>query len=140
MVERFRALIRLHAAREDDVRRRIGALETQRAAVLERITKLEAERSAAEHWSQPELREQAVRFWSLVTSRITTAGIELARGDREIDVLRGELAEAHRQRATFEKLAERDATVAGQRALRAEGRRLDEFAAVRRILAAGAQP
>lgn len=140
MAERFHALIRLHAAREDDVRRRIGVMETQRSSVLERIAMLEAERAAAVQLSEPAMREQAMRFWVLVTSRITAAGIELARGEREIDVLRGDLAEAHRQRVTFEKLAERDAKAAERRALRTEGRRHDEFAAVRRILAAGAQP
>lgn len=140
MPKRFSALIRLHAAREDEVRRRIGALETQRSAVLERITGLESERATAACWNDSALREQAVRFWALITARITAAGVELTKSERDIDVLRIELAEAHRQRATFEKLAERDARAAQQRALRIEGRRHDEFAAVRRILAAGAKP
>lgn len=140
MPERFAALIRLYAAQEDDVRRRIGALETRRAAVLERIAGLEGERTAAAGWSEPALREQAVRFWTQVTARIADARTELARGEREIDVLRGELAEVHRQRSTFEKLAERDERAAEQRVRRIEGRRLDEFATMRRILAAGVQP
>jgi flagellar export protein FliJ len=139
MAERFGALIRLHAAREDDLRRRIGTLENQRSTLLAGIAGLEVERSAAAQWSAPALREQAVRYWALITSRITDAGLVLARCEREIDGLRGELAEAHRQRATFEKLAERDARVAARRALRAEARELDEFAAVRRIIAAGAR-
>jgi flagellar export protein FliJ len=131
MAERFTALLELHHRHEDEARRRLGALERDRAAQVERLAALAAQRLAAGTAVAPALREQLGRFWARIGAEMRGVEAAIATTDAAIATARVTLAEIHRQVATFEKLRERDRLAAGRAAERREARRLDEFASRR---------
>ena len=131
MAERFQTLIAFHRQQEDGLRRRLAALEHERADALARAAALAATRLASSAQVGWQGREQLARYWMKVSADIAAIATATARLDQAIAKVRGELVEVHRQITTFGKLQERDRAAAQQARARHEARQGDEFAARR---------
>ena len=127
---RFAVLIELYARREAEARGRVAKLEAQRADLAARIAALELERQppAEVHFA---LRGVYAAHWHRIGDAIHMVTAQLAACDKEIDVARLALVEAHRTTATFMKLRQRDLEAAAQRGERRQARRIDDLAATR---------
>ena len=131
MAKRFQALIDFHQLQQDGLRRRLAALERERADGQARAAALAATRMADAAQVGWQGREQLARYWMKVSADIAAIATATARLDQAIAKVRGELVEVHRQISTFGKLQERDRAAAQQRTARHEAKQGDEFAARR---------
>ncbi len=131
MGERFQTLIVFHRQQEDGLRRRVAALEHERAELQGRAAALAASRLAGTAQVGWQGREQLARYWMKVSADLAALAAASARVDQALAKVRGELVEVHRQITTFGKLQERDRAAAQQVRARHEARQGDEFAARR---------
>lgn len=135
MSARFQAIHDLATAQVDAVRRELGKQESQRAQLSVGIVDTEAGMIAAGDAAGPALREQFSLFWQARQSLLTKLRHDLNTVEVGIIKTREALREAHRRLAALDVLRERDRIEANRQEQRAEQRRNDEFAAIRRQMA-----
>jgi len=127
--ERFKLLHDLHREREDSIKRRIGVAEARRRDLVARRDELAASRDTAARGVQENiaLRETFVRYWHRIGDEMGDMSRHIANCDQEIDGLRRELVEAHRQTAAFGKLRDRDRVAVAKRDELRQARMLDDL-------------
>ncbi len=123
---RFALLLELAQTTEDRARRAVGELVRQIDDIVQGIAALEENRRQAgdggiawrENWSA---------WWLRVDLEIVAQRQRQARIEADLNTARAQLAEAHRQVRTWERLRERDAATIALATERSLARELDDL-------------